>query len=178
MMYGSWDTECDWLTFLSFWTIFCPLTTWKIRILKNDFTYVYYIMILHMYTINDNYDVFLRYEVWRTWYFVNLDHFLPFYPLTTWKIKILKNWKKDLEISSFYTYEPKIIRWCTLPEKWCMTDGQMDGKKKWGGCPTWKSPLRFDAIPLSNAGNFFNSKIFYSDFFTTSSQKNYLIFML
>ena len=51
MMYGSWDIECDWLIFLSFWTIFCPLTTWKIRILKKwkkntcryyDFTYVYH----------------------------------------------------------------------------------------------------------------------------------------
>ena len=47
--------------------------------------------------------------------------------------------KKLLEISSFYTYIPKImIRWCTVPEKWCATDRQMDRWKKWsrGGCPT------------------------------------------
>ena len=38
MMYGSWDTECDWHNFLSFWTVFCsftPPTTRKIKILKN-----------------------------------------------------------------------------------------------------------------------------------------------
>ena len=38
MMYGSWDTERDGHNFLSFWTIsypFTPLTTRKIKILKN-----------------------------------------------------------------------------------------------------------------------------------------------
>ena len=56
------------------------------------------------------------------------------------KSKWEKNEKKKLlEISSFYTYIPKImIRWCTVPEKWCATDRQMDRWKKWyrGGCPT------------------------------------------
>ena len=50
---------------------------------------------------------------------------LCFGPLTTQKIKILKKWKKHLEISSFYTCVPKIlITWCTVPEIWCTTDGQ------------------------------------------------------
>ena len=35
--------------------------------------------------------------------------FCPFTPLPTWKIKILKNWKKCLEISSFYRSVPKIM---------------------------------------------------------------------
>ena len=49
--------------------------------------------------------------------------FCPFTPLTTQKIKILKKWKKHLEISSFYICVPKImIRWCTVPEIWCVTD--------------------------------------------------------
>ena len=37
LMYSSWDTEWDRQNFMSFWTIFCPLsplTTWKIQILK------------------------------------------------------------------------------------------------------------------------------------------------
>ena len=37
MMYGPWDMEHNRHNFLSFWTIFCPLTplgTWKIKILK------------------------------------------------------------------------------------------------------------------------------------------------
>ena len=50
--------------------------------------------------------------------FIILDHFCPFKlpPLTTWKIKILKNWKKHLEMSSFHTRAPKItIISCMLP---------------------------------------------------------------
>ena len=34
MMYGSWDMECNGQNFLSFWTIFCPFTAQKIKILK------------------------------------------------------------------------------------------------------------------------------------------------
>ena len=56
-----------------------------------------------------------------------------FCPLTAKKIKISKNWKKHPEISSFYTCVPKImIRWCMIPEIWCVT-------KKVAyrdGCPT------------------------------------------
>ena len=49
--------------------------------------------------------------------------FALFIPLTAQKIKILKTWKKSLEISLFYICVPKIIiRWCTVPEIWCMTD--------------------------------------------------------
>ena len=33
--------------------------------------------------------------------------FCPFTPLTAWKIKISKKWKKHLQISSFYTSVPK-----------------------------------------------------------------------
>ena len=66
--------------------------------------------------------------------------FCPFTPLTAQKIKILKKWKKCLEISSFYICVPKImIRWCTVPETWYVTDRQTDGRmdeqmtdgKKW-----------------------------------------------
>ena len=35
MMYGSWDMKHDGQNFLSFWTVFCPFTTQKIKILKN-----------------------------------------------------------------------------------------------------------------------------------------------
>ena len=70
--------------------------------------------------------------------------FCPFTPLTAQKIKILKIWEKSLEISSFYICSPKImIRWCAVPEIWCVmdgrtdrqmnrgTEGQTDGQKKW-----------------------------------------------
>ena len=41
----------------------------------------------------------------------NGQNFLPFYPLSTRKIKILKKWKKRLEIS-FYKSVPKIVIIC------------------------------------------------------------------
>ena len=34
----------------------------------------------------------------------------PFTPLTTWKIKIWKKWKKHLETASFYRCVPKILK--------------------------------------------------------------------
>ena len=58
--------------------------------------------------------------------------FCPFTSLTAQKLKIFKKWKNCLEISSFYIHVPKtMIRWCTVPEIWCMSDGQTDGRKKW-----------------------------------------------
>ena len=49
--------------------------------------------------------------------------FCPFTPLTAQKIKTLKKWKMYLEISPFYLRAPKImIRWCTVPDIWCVTD--------------------------------------------------------
>ena len=62
---------------------------------------------------------FLRYRVWQT---EIGKMFCSFTPLKTPKIKILKNWKKWLEISSFYTCVTKItIIWCTVPVIWSET---------------------------------------------------------
>ena len=77
------------------------------------------IIILHMCTINDNH---IMYGSWD----MESDEqnflsfwtiFCPFNPLTTQKIKILKKWKKQLEILSFYTCVTKMtIIWCMIPE--------------------------------------------------------------
>ena len=49
--------------------------------------------------------------------------FCPFSSLTARKINISKNWKRYLEIYSFYTIVPKIMILCyTVPEIWRMTD--------------------------------------------------------
>ena len=84
------------------------------------------IIILH--TCTKNYDQ-MMYGSWDmvhdrcNCYFSFWAIFCPFTPLTAQKIKILKKWKKCLEISSFYIRVPKImIRWCTVPEIWCVTD--------------------------------------------------------
>ena len=116
-MHGSWDMECGGQNFL-FWTIFSPftlLTTPKpLQILS------FYKCVTQMK---------IRWcMVPQTWsakdrIFVILDHFLPFYPKTTWKIKILKKWKNSLEILSFYKSVPKIMIICsTVPEIWLVTD--------------------------------------------------------
>ena len=66
------------------------------------------IIILHLYTTNDNR---MMYDSWdmerdRQNFFSFWTIFCPFTPLTTQKIKILKKWKTSLEISSFYTSVP------------------------------------------------------------------------
>ena len=83
------------------------------------------IIILHKCTINDNH---MMYGSWdmkhdRQNFLSFWTIFCPFTPLTTQKIKILKKWKKHLEISSFYTSVPKIMIICyTVLEIWCVTD--------------------------------------------------------
>ena len=146
MVYGSWDTERDGQNFLSFWTAFCTfthLTTQKIKILKkwkNAWRYYF----THVYLKWQSYDVWLlKYEAWWTFFFCHSGpFFLPFYhlPLTTQQIKISKNWKKILMVSSFYICEPKIrSRWCMVPEIWCPTDGRTDRRMEkvtYRGCAT------------------------------------------
>ena len=74
---------------------------------------------LNVYQNGQSYDVwFLRYGGWPTKFFVILYHFLHFYPLTTWTIKILKNWKKYLEILSF----THVYHKCMVPEIWSTTE--------------------------------------------------------
>ena len=80
---------------------FYPLTTWKIKILKNEKNTWRYYHFTHVYHKWQSYDVwFLRYEAWRTEFFI-LDCFLPFYLQTTWKINILKNWKNTWRYHHF-----------------------------------------------------------------------------
>ena len=63
-------------------------------------------------------------EIWRVTDVILIFHFglfLPFYPPNSPKIQNFNKMKN--------TCEPKImIRWCTVPEIWCVTDGWRDGK--------------------------------------------------
>ena len=65
-------------------------------------------------------------EIWSImdWIFLSFwTIFCPFTPLTTRKIKILKKWKKTLEILLFYTCVPQItIILCIIPEISSTTD--------------------------------------------------------
>ena len=85
--------------FLSFWTIICPFTplaTWKIKILKKMQRRSGYIIFLYICTINGHHTLYDSWDnrVRRAEFFLIMDYFLPFYPLTTQKTKILKKLKK------------------------------------------------------------------------------------
>ena len=145
------------MMFLRFWArqteffvisgYFSPQTTRKIKILKIKKKTPGGIIISNMSKINKNHWCMIH-GIWSTTDrifshsgpFFALLHPLtqpppaPFPPpanLTTQRTKILKKWKKQLEISSFYTGVSKImIRWCTVPEIWC-ADGRTNGLEKW-----------------------------------------------
>ena len=99
MVYQKWQSYDVWflrygvlLRFLSFWTIFCPfnsLRTQKIKILKTMKKHPGDIIILHMCIINENLMIYRSWDMEHdTYFFVILDHFLPFYPT---KSKFWKN---------------------------------------------------------------------------------------
>ena len=118
---------CDWCNYFSFWAFLCTfthLTTQKIKMKKMNKT-PGDIIILHMYTKSRSDDIqFLRYSVWQIKFlFLILGYVFPFDPLNSPKHQNFEKMKKALEISSFYICVPKImIRWCIVPEIWCMTD--------------------------------------------------------
>ena len=70
-------------------------------------------------------------EIWCAMYVIVTLHLGPFFTLLPQNFRKMKK-KKHLDISSFYTFAPKIMtRWCTVPAIWCATDRQTDGLKKW-----------------------------------------------
>ena len=92
---------------------------WKTE--KNAWRYYHFTHVYHKW---QSYDVwFLSIECNEQIFLSFWTIFCPFTPLTTQKIKILKKWKKHLEILSFYTCVTKIRIICyTVPEIWRMTD--------------------------------------------------------
>ena len=118
MVYGSWAMGCNGQNFLSFWTIFFPFT-WKSKNLEKIKKHPYIgIIILHMCIINDNHIMYGSWDMegdrqnFLSFWTVFLSCFLSFYNPTTQKLQYLENWKKCLEISSFYTSMPKIMIIC------------------------------------------------------------------
>ena len=119
------------------WSFFALLPPWQLEKLKfwkiakkpGD------IIILHMCTINDNHMMYgywdmkcekQNFQAWKCYHFTQMwwmyncyfsfwAIFCPLTPLPAQKIKIWKEWKNLLKISSFSTCLPKImIRWCTV----------------------------------------------------------------
>ena len=105
------------MNFLSFWTVFCPstsLTTWKVQNFEKMKQASGDVIILHKFTRNENHDVwFLRYGGRKKEFFLIFGPFFAFLlPLTTWKIKILKNKKKLGDII--------VLHRCTINENHMM----------------------------------------------------------
>ena len=88
------------------------------------------IIILHKCTKYHNHMLYCSWDMAHdiyNFYFSFLTIFVLLPPLQPKKSKFEKNEIKPLEITSFYTYVPKIIiTWCTVPGIWCMTDGWTD----------------------------------------------------
>ena len=104
--------------FLSFQAIFCffaQLLTPTIKIWKKIKKTPGHITLLHMCTINQDHTMYGFWDMKFNGqnFLVILGNFLPFYPLTPWKMKISKM-KKPLEISSFYRSIPKIMIICYI----------------------------------------------------------------
>ena len=96
-----WKNQESWeIWWNAFWgnrySIWCGMTQkWK----TNCWRYHHF---THVYQKPQSYEVrFLRYGVRQTEFFVILVYFLPFYPLTTQKIKILKKKKKKKTVYVF-----------------------------------------------------------------------------
>ena len=124
-MYGSWDMVGDRCNYyFSFWAIFgtfTTLTAQKIKILKK---WKKTLKILSFYIRVPK--SMIRWctvpEIWGVTDVINF-HFGPFFAPNGPKNQNFEKMKKTLEISSFYICAPKImIKWCMVPEIWCMTD--------------------------------------------------------
>ena len=105
MMYGSWDTEWDteFFVILDHFLPFYHSPPKKSKKIPRDIILLY----IHLYHKWRSYDIwFLKYKCNRQKFLSFWAIFCPFTTLTTQKINILKNWKKLLEILSFYICIP------------------------------------------------------------------------
>ena len=130
MLHCSWDMVHDGCNCCySFWAIFCPFTlliAQKNKISKNWKKKPGDIIILHKCTKTHDQMLYCSWDTARdrcNCCYSFWAIFGPFTPQTAQKNKISKNWKKTLEISSFYTSVPKLMIICyTVPEIWWVTD--------------------------------------------------------
>ena len=105
MMYGSWNIKCKGQIFLSFWAMLLPFDPPNNPKNQNLEKIKKFLKILSFYTC-----VPQMTTVMHGFWCIKHDRqdflsfwaiFCPFTPLTIQKIKILKKWKKLLEILSF-----------------------------------------------------------------------------
>ena len=142
MMHGSWNTKWDKQNFLSFDIWFLKYKVRQTEILGHFLPF-------QPLDSLENQNFSIEKNIWRYYHFTHLHHkwqsydvmvpeirsvtdlifchfglFFALLPrLTTQKIKILKKWKKHLEMLSLYTCVPPMtIKWCMVPQIWRVTD--------------------------------------------------------
>ena len=109
MRYGSWDMKLNrhnFFVILGNFLLFYPPKISKMKKSSGD------IIILHECTKSHDHMLYWSWDMACDrchCYFSFQAIFWPFIPLTAEKIKISKKWENCLEISSFYTWVPKII---------------------------------------------------------------------
>ena len=110
MIYGFLRYKTQHSLFIILGHFLTLLTTQKIKTLKKIKNMAENIIILYLCITNDNH---MMYGSWnmeceRENFLSFWTIFCPFTTITTQKIKILKKWKKCLEMLSFYTSTPEI----------------------------------------------------------------------
>ena len=99
VIFGSWDMECDRQNLLSFWTVFCPFyptnnaKNQNFEKMEKGLEILFYTCVPRMTII---WCIVPEISSVTNKIFCHFGHFFPFTPLTTWKIKILKKWKRHL----------------------------------------------------------------------------------
>ena len=112
---GSWDMECDRRIFviLDYFLPFYPPNNPGNQNIEKMKQLSGHIIVLHMcryYKWQSYAILFLKYEPLQTEFLCHFGPFFPFYPTNNPIIRILKKWKRLLEITSFYTVVSEI--WC------------------------------------------------------------------
>ena len=141
MLYCSWGMTRDGLLFFILSYFFCPFTLLPLTVRKIKKKNVRkkpgHVIILHKCTKNHDRMLYCSWDMAHdgcNCYFLLWTIFCPFTPPNSPK-KILKKWKRRLEIS-FYICVKIMFRWCKVPEIWCATDRRTEKVTYRGGCPT------------------------------------------
>ena len=140
-IWNVWQTE--FFVILGHFLPFYPSNSLKNQYLKKLKKTPRDIIILHKCTKNHDHMLYCSWHMTCdrcNCYFLFWAIFCPFNPLTAQKIKILKNWKKRLEILPFYRCVLYDVYDQMMYGSWDMVhngqtdermDGQTDEQKKW-----------------------------------------------
>ena len=144
MLYCSWDMAHGGCNYFLFWAILCPFTPLTAQKTKISEKWKKWMEIRSFYTIALK--IMTRgYTVTEIWHMTHvifiLGYFCPFTPPPSNSSKN-QNFKKTEKNPGDIIIFPKImIRWCTVPEIWWLTDRRTD-RQRGREQTDWKSDIR------------------------------------